>query len=54
VPSYTNPNNVAIVTATTPDVNRNPGNYYYSATGREVMMMNDLFDMIINGIYETQ
>ena len=39
VPSYTNPNNVAILTGTTPDVNGICGNYYYDeATGREVMM----------------
>ena len=39
VPSYTNPNNVAILTGTTPDVNGICGNYYYDeTTGREVMM----------------
>ena len=39
VPSFTNPNNVAILTGTTPDVNGICGNYYYDeATGREVMM----------------
>ena len=39
VPSYTNPNNVAILTGTTPDVNGICGNYYYDeASGREVMM----------------
>ena len=39
VPSYTNPNNVAILTGTTPDVNGICGNYYYDeAAGREVMM----------------
>ena len=44
VPSYTNPNNVAIVTGTTPDVNGIPGNYYYdSETGREVMMNDPVY-----------
>ncbi len=39
VPSYTNPNNVAILTGTTPDVNGICGNYYYDeASEREVMM----------------
>ena len=39
VPSFTNPNNVAILTGTTPDVNGICGNYYYDeASGREVMM----------------
>ena len=39
IPSYTNPNNVAILTGTTPDVNGICGNYYYDeASGREVMM----------------
>ena len=39
VPSFTNPNNVAILTGTTPDVNGICGNYYYDeARGREVMM----------------
>ena len=39
IPSYTNPNNVAILTGTTPDVNGICGNYYYDETsGREVMM----------------
>ena len=39
VPSYTNPNNVAILTGTTPDVNGICGNYYFDeASGREIMM----------------
>ena len=39
VPSFTNPNNVAILTGTTPDFNGICGNYYYDeASGREVMM----------------
>ena len=39
VPSFTNPNNVAILTGTTPDVNGICGNYYFDeASGREVMM----------------
>ena len=41
VPSYTNPNNVAIVTGTTADVNGIPGNYYYDAQTDQEVMMND-------------
>jgi phosphonoacetate hydrolase len=44
VPSYTNPNNVAIVTGTTPDVNGIPGNYYFDEqNGREVLMNDPAF-----------
>ena len=39
VPSFTHPDNVAIVTGTTPDVNGIPGNYFYDReTDREVLM----------------
>ena len=41
VPSYTNPNNVAIVTGTTSNVNGIPGNYYYDAQTNQEVMMND-------------
>jgi phosphonoacetate hydrolase len=44
VPSYTNPNNVAIVTGTTADVNGIPGNYYFDEqSGREVLMNDPAF-----------
>ena len=39
VPSFTNPNNVAIVTGAPPAVNGIPGNYYYD--GDAEVMMND-------------
>src|SRR2546422_11185310 len=39
VPSFTNPNNLSIVTGASPAVHGISGNYFYdSATGREVMM----------------
>ena len=39
IPSFTNPNNIAIVTGVTPDINGIPGNYYFDeATNQEVMM----------------
>jgi phosphonoacetate hydrolase len=39
VPSYTNPNNIAIATGVTSDVNGICGNFYYDQdTGKEVMM----------------
>ncbi len=41
IPSFTNPNNIAIVTGTTPDVNGIPGNFYYDAEADEEVMMND-------------
>ena len=41
IPSYTNPNNLAIVTGTTPDANGMAGNYYYDVDGDEEVMMND-------------
>jgi len=41
IPSFTNPNNVAIVTGTTPDVNGIPGNFYYDADADEEVLMND-------------
>ena len=39
MPSFTNPNNLSIVTGVPPKVHGISGNYFYdSATGREVMM----------------
>ena len=32
IPSYTNPNNMAVVTGTSPDVNGISGNFNYDAT----------------------
>jgi len=44
IPSYTNPNNIAIFTGTTPDINGVPGNYFYDADiGREVMVNSPRF-----------
>ena len=40
MPSFTNPNNVSIVTGAPPSVHGISGNYYFdAATGREVMML---------------
>ena len=41
VPSFTNPNNVAIVTGVPPDVNGIPGNYYYDPEADEEVLMQD-------------
>jgi len=41
IPSYTNPNNVAIVTGVPPAVNGIPGNYYYDVEADAEVMMND-------------
>lgn len=41
IPSFTNPNNIAIATGTTPDVNGICGNYYYDQTTGQEVMMND-------------
>lgn len=41
IPSFTNPNNMAIVTGVTPDVNGICGNYYYDKSTGEEVMMND-------------
>ena len=41
IPSFTNPNNVAIVTGAPPDVNGIPGNFYYDAETDEEVLMND-------------
>lgn len=41
VPSFTNPNNVAIVTGTPPDINGIPGNYYYDPEADEEVLMQE-------------
>ena len=41
IPSFTNPNNMAIVTGVTPDKNGICGNYYYDKSLGEEVMMND-------------
>jgi phosphonoacetate hydrolase len=41
VPSFTNPNNVAIVTGVAADINGIPGNYYYDAAADEEVLMQD-------------
>eukprot|EP01137_Pigoraptor_chileana_P006708 Opistho-2@51324 len=43
MPTFTNPNNVAIVTGTTPDVNGICGNYFIDDAGKEVMMNDPAF-----------
>jgi len=41
IPSFTNPNNVGIVTGVTADLNGIPGNYYYDPVTEVEVMMND-------------
>lgn len=41
VPTFTNPNNVAIVTGTTPDKNGISGNFFWNEETGEEIMMND-------------
>jgi phosphonoacetate hydrolase len=41
VPSFTNPNNVAIVTGAPPAVNGIPGNYYYDPEADDEVLMQD-------------
>ena len=41
IPSFTNPNNVAIVTGAPPEVNGIPGNFYYDTEADEEVLMND-------------
>jgi phosphonoacetate hydrolase len=41
VPSFTNPNNIAIVTGTMPSANGISGNYYYDAESGQEVLMND-------------
>jgi phosphonoacetate hydrolase len=41
IPSFTNPNNLALVTGVPPEVNGICGNYYYDQASREEVMMTD-------------
>jgi phosphonoacetate hydrolase len=41
MPTYTNPNNMAIVCGTTPDVTGIVGNYYYDPETKQEVMMNE-------------
>ncbi|HJP31264.1 MAG TPA: phosphonoacetate hydrolase [Candidatus Latescibacteria bacterium] len=41
VPSFTNPNNVAIITGAPPEVNGIPGNFYYDAEADEEVLMQE-------------
>jgi len=41
IPSFTNPNNIAIVTGVTPDINGIPGNYYFDESTNQEVMMDD-------------
>ena len=41
IPSFTNPNNMAIATGVTPDINGICGNFYYDKALDEEVMMND-------------
>jgi len=41
IPSFTNPNNIAMVTGVPPNINGICGNYYYDAVTGEEVMMND-------------
>src|SRR5436190_14390389 len=41
VPSFTNPNNLSIVTGVTPAVHGISGNYFYEAATDQEVMMND-------------
>ena len=41
IPSFTNPNNVAIITGAPPAINGIPGNFYYDIDAAEEVMMND-------------
>src|SRR5882724_6748147 len=41
VPSFTNPNNLSIVTGVSPAVHGIAGNYFYDAAGAREVMMND-------------
>ncbi len=41
LPSFTNPNNLSIVTGVTPAVHGIAGNYFYDAGADQEVMMND-------------
>lgn len=47
IPSFTNPNNMAIVTGTTPDVNGICGNYWYDRKADKEVMMNEPSDLLV-------
>lgn len=47
VPSFTNPNNMAIITGVPPETNGICGNYYYDTEADEEVMMNDPKFMIV-------
>jgi len=52
MPSYTNPNNIAIVTGTTPDKNGICGNYFYDAEHDREVMMNEPEFLLVPSIFE--
>lgn len=47
IPSFTNPNNMAIVTGTTPDKNGICGNYWYDRNADKEVMMNEPSDLLV-------
>lgn len=47
IPSFTNPNNMAIVTGTTPDKNGICGNYWYDRKADREVMMNEPSDLLV-------
>lgn len=47
IPSFTNPNNMAIVTGTTPDKNGICGNYWYDRKADKEVMMNEPSDLLV-------
>ncbi len=52
MPSYTNPNNIAIVTGTTPEKNGICGNYFYDAEHDREVMMNEPEFLRVPTIFE--
>lgn len=52
IPSFTNPNNMAIATGVTPDLNGICGNYYYNTETGEEVMMNDPEFLKVPTIFE--
>jgi len=53
IPSFTNPNNMAIVTGTTPDKNGICGNYWYNRKLDKEVMMNEPSDLLVPTILST-
>ena len=47
IPAFTNPNNMAIVTGTTPDKNGVCGNYWYNRKTNKEVMMNEPSDLLV-------